>query len=132
MERQPRLVWVGQPSTTCYLVEILPWILPVLEQWDLELVAIGAADLSPRLTGGRVRTVAWSTEVEAQYLTSGAIGVAPLPESPWTRGKCGLRLLPERCEQSRQNVPPGWRWGAGRELSGPGGPCPSPVSGPPL
>ena len=33
------------------------------------------------------------TESEAQMLARFDIGVMPLPDDPWTRGKCGYKLL---------------------------------------
>ena len=37
--------------------------------------------------------LAWSETGEAQALASAHIGIAPMPEDPWTRGKCALKVL---------------------------------------
>lgn len=60
--------------------------------------------LLPRLPKARVRcvcnvfpkgveAVAWSEATEAASLAGMDIGLAPMPDDEWTRGKCGTRVL---------------------------------------
>ncbi|HEM45491.1 MAG TPA: glycosyltransferase, partial [Alphaproteobacteria bacterium] len=37
--------------------------------------------------------VSWSLESEAEAVASFAVGIAPLPDTPWNRGKCALKAL---------------------------------------
>ena len=37
--------------------------------------------------------VRWSSQIEASALSSCHIGIAPLIDDPWTRGKCGFKIL---------------------------------------
>jgi glycosyltransferase involved in cell wall biosynthesis len=40
-----------------------------------------------------VRYVPWSEEAEADFLASITIGVMPLEDGPWERGKCSFKML---------------------------------------
>ncbi len=95
-EPKPRdfidLVWIGSNSTSRYLKELLP----VLEQAarrikNLRLKVIADFELdSDRLP---VKNVPWSHDTEIQELASAHIGIAPMTDNSWTRGKCGLKIL---------------------------------------
>jgi hypothetical protein len=40
-----------------------------------------------------VENVPWSLEDEARLLAECDIGIAPMPDTPFTRGKCGFKVL---------------------------------------
>ncbi|HSW31540.1 MAG TPA: glycosyltransferase family 4 protein, partial [Longimicrobiales bacterium] len=47
----------------------------------------------PRLPGVAFERVRWSAEREAEVLASLDVGLYPLDDTPWTRGKCGFKAL---------------------------------------
>jgi glycosyltransferase involved in cell wall biosynthesis len=51
------------------------------------------ADAAIEVPGLRVENVPWSLESESRLLAESDIGLAPLPDTPYTRGKCGLKVL---------------------------------------
>ncbi len=87
-----RLVWIGSKST----MTSLDAIAPALAEATLRLPGLKlrvVCDAFPNLPGVEVVPVVWSEAAEAAELTSGDIGVSWLPEHPWSRGKCGLKVL---------------------------------------
>lgn len=86
------LVWIGSKSTSKYLLNILPILEQAAkEQPKLRLKII--ADFS--LTNAKINTlnIPWAEHTEAEELASSHIGIAPMIENDWTRGKCALKVL---------------------------------------
>lgn len=87
-----RIGWIGMQSTMPFLVELKGALESVQRNHPIELVVISsvAPDLGENVP---VRFIPWSEENEAKTLTRLDIGIMPLPNTNWARGKCGLKLL---------------------------------------
>lgn len=84
--------WIGTPQTWSDLAKpIYDTLLPVLNEFGMRFSAIGA-ELKPR-SEGMLDLVPWSEKSEAAMIAALEIGVMPLPDTPWTRGKCGYKLV---------------------------------------
>ena len=79
--------WIGTPLTVGYLAAIEP----ALRDTGARLVAVGAGTLA--LDGVAIETPAWSEEGEATAIARFDVGIMPLPDSPWERGKCAYKLI---------------------------------------
>ncbi len=86
------LVWIGSSSTKKHLLTVLPALEEAAEVVpNLRLKIVADFDLqTEKLT---VVPVRWSESGEAQELASAHIGIAPLPDNLFTRGKCALKVL---------------------------------------
>ena len=83
--------WIGSRSTTPHLEEKLEvFERLVAEGVPLRLVAVGA-ETSFRASWFTARP--WSLEREPQDLAAFDIGIMPMPDGPWTRGKCGYKAV---------------------------------------
>lgn len=87
-----RLGWTGSHSTLKYLNELLPVFEQLQNEFpDLTLRVI--ADQPPQLDLKFVEFVVWSKETEMEDLLQIDIGIMPLSNDAWAKGKCGFKAL---------------------------------------
>jgi glycosyltransferase involved in cell wall biosynthesis len=86
----PSLVWIGSPSTIHYLGTLENSLRELSLNFKFKLVVIGS---SISLPGVMVEVVAWSEESENSNIMKCDIGIMPLIDSPWERGKCGYKII---------------------------------------
>ena len=82
--------WIGSPSTVKYLEVVLPALKIVAAEFPLQLRIIGAQFASPGLD---VDCRPWTEESEVSQIQDFDVGIMPLIDSPWERGKCGYKLI---------------------------------------
>lgn len=87
----PVIGWIGSPSTAPYL-EILREVLPRLARRHRFVLRVVGAQ-APDLPGVAVEAHPWDPDREVADLQGFDIGIMPLPDTPWTRGKCGLKAV---------------------------------------
>lgn len=85
------IVWIGSPSTEKYLKIVERVLENLSERYDFILKIIGGnIKLSPKI---RVEYIPWSKDKENQYLAQSSIGIMPLENTEWEKGKCGFKLI---------------------------------------
>jgi glycosyltransferase involved in cell wall biosynthesis len=83
--------WIGSPSTTRHLLEAESALKQVCRNRDGKIVLIGAGE-NP--FSGLMATIReWNEEHEAEEIGDFDVGIMPLPDNPWERGKCGFKLI---------------------------------------
>lgn len=86
-----RIGWIGTKSTSSYLNSIAPALAMAEKQLAAEIVIIGVSHC--KLEGVSPTFLKWTEETEANQLAQLSIGIMPLTDSPWERGKCGYKIL---------------------------------------
>lgn len=88
------LGWIGSGSTAAHLhglSETLSVFAREVPQRRVQLLAVGAR--APRPAGVVVDELPWSRAAERTALERMDVGLMPLPDNPWTRGKCAYKAL---------------------------------------
>jgi glycosyltransferase involved in cell wall biosynthesis len=84
--------WVGSGSTTPYLTTIEPALRQLVQEApEMNFHNVGGTQWRP--SGIPVTTVPWRLDTEVDAMQAFDVGVMPLPDDPWTRGKCGYKLI---------------------------------------
>ncbi|MBN2302461.1 MAG: glycosyltransferase family 4 protein [Lentisphaerae bacterium] len=87
-----RLVWIGSKSTLSYLLE-LKSVLEEIGGCFNNVVLRIICDQFFDLQNMPVEKHAWSLETQVADLVTSDIGLAPLPDNRFARGKCGFKIL---------------------------------------
>ena len=83
--------WIGSPTTVKYLEMIRSVLLEWCQKDNSRLVIIGADSFE--LDGIRVEHHPWLLNSEVSEIQRFDIGIMPLPDNLWERGKCGYKLI---------------------------------------
>ena len=88
----PCIGWIGSPSTWLdYMAPMLPTLIETASRFGARLMTVGAVRAAP--SNPWIEQRDWSEETEVARIQEMDIGVMPLDDSPWARGKCGYKLI---------------------------------------
>lgn len=83
--------WIGTPVTAKFIELIENPLREAARQISLKFITIGAGDY--RIEGVEVENLEWSEDSEVLSLQRFDIGVMPLEDALWERGKCGYKII---------------------------------------
>lgn len=90
VESVPKIVWIGSPSTIQYLAALGQPLSALAQKTPFKLRVIGG---QLAIDGVDVECVTWTETTEVQSIAECDVGIMPLNDSPWERGKCGYKLI---------------------------------------
>lgn len=83
--------WIGSPSTASYLAELVLPLSTIGREGPVRLVVIGGK--APYIPHVEVAEIAWREATEVELINSFDVGVMPLLDDDWARGKCAFKLV---------------------------------------
>jgi len=88
----PTVAWIGSPENLIYLDMIRPALARLSQRHPTLRLRVICSQF-PDWSDVAVERVAWSSATEAASLSGAHIGVMPLTDDAWSRGKCAFKLL---------------------------------------
>ncbi|MEK4033072.1 glycosyltransferase family 4 protein [Methylocystis sp. IM2] len=83
--------WIGSPSTWSFVLPFVPLLQRLAEELDLVIRIVGAG--RPSAMPSRFEFLEWAEDREVALIQGMDIGIMPLPDEPWAKGKCGYKLI---------------------------------------
>lgn len=84
--------WIGTKST--FEKHLLPqksWILKAQENEGVEFRIVGIT--IPQDLGNKISYIPWTEESEVEEIKKFDVGIMPLEDSPWEKGKCSYKII---------------------------------------
>ena len=83
--------WIGSPATAHFLQIVAPALRDLVERYRIRCVAIGAR--RDQVAGTPFEALDWSEREEVAMLHELDVGIMPLHDAPFERGKCAYKLI---------------------------------------
>ncbi|MEP6884273.1 MAG: glycosyltransferase family 4 protein [Gammaproteobacteria bacterium] len=88
----PTVAWIGSPENLLYLEMIRPAVARLTSRHPTLKLRVICSQF-PDWPEANIERIVWSSATEAQSLAEAHIGVMPLTDDAWARGKCAFKLL---------------------------------------
>lgn len=88
---KPIIGWTGTHSTIRYLLFLVPIIEQLSKKFDFTFLVI--SDKKPDFKLHNLLYIPWNKTTEIEDLAKMDIGVMPLEDDLWAKGKCGFKAL---------------------------------------
>ena len=83
--------WIGSPSTVSYLTELIEPLSVLGKEGAVRLIVIGRK--APKIPNVSVVEHEWHEHTELDLINTFDVGVMPLLDDDWARGKCAFKLI---------------------------------------
>ena len=92
LPERPVIGWIGSAGNLRYLEAIAPALAEVARRFPGVSIAV-CCEVPPDSAGPAGALCAVVAAAEADFLASITLGVMPLDDGPWERGKCSYKML---------------------------------------
>lgn len=89
----PRLLWLGTRSGERYLAGLAPALRRLNREFGARVVLIGSPEAGLGAIEAMIDRVTWSLQLANTTIGHHDIGLMPLADTPYERGKCAYKLL---------------------------------------
>ncbi len=86
----PIVGWIGQRATAAFLAPYKPLFERLVASGQAHFAAIG---IDAQSLGLPMASIPWTEQTEVAAISSFDIGIMPLADAPFERGKCGYKLI---------------------------------------
>jgi glycosyltransferase involved in cell wall biosynthesis len=83
--------WTGSHSTIKYLESVVPILRKLEQEFDFDFLVI--ADKEPEFDLKSLKFIPWNKQTEIDDLFKIDLGIMPLEDDKWAKGKCGFKAL---------------------------------------
>lgn len=92
LPERPSIGWIGSYGNLRYLENIGPALAKIAQRFPNVSIRV-CSERTPSLPRVPYDYVPWSKDVEDSFLASLSVGLMPLEDGPWERGKCSFKML---------------------------------------
>lgn len=83
--------WTGSQTTVKHLNLAMPVLKELKEKYADKIRVLVIGERPPSENGIEIEYIRWNQEAEVDQLNQIDIGIMPLPDDEWARGKCGFK-----------------------------------------
>lgn len=89
-DKKIKIIWIGSPSNLKNLFLVENVLKSLAKKYLIKLIVIGG---KVNIEGIECEEIEWQEETEVEELKKGDIGIMPLNDGYWEKGKCGFKLI---------------------------------------
>jgi len=90
---KPVIGWIGSPSTWRYMLPVLPLLKELADSGLASVRVVGAGAQAAADGFAGLEFIDWNEETEIGEVQAMDIGIMPVPDEKWARGKSGYKLI---------------------------------------